>query len=357
MRVLFFGTTKGTACSLHYFTALVRLGHDVIPFDPAYFETHGPVEKLMVRARKGPTAAKVQSVSEALIDVCRNSRFDAVFVMSENFLGEDTIETIKRQSEQPPAFLYHSHDNNFSDGILKPPGFFESLGEYDAVFTTKSQNVERYRSLGANSFFVPSAYEPSVHCPVTDEYSRFPIDFDVTFIGTYDGSRPPLLEAVGWDKLRVWGSDWTRWPGYNAHKERIMPRPIYYFEFADVISRSRIALGLLREEAGDLHTQRTFEIPACGTLQIAPRNDEIESFFEDGKEIVLFSSLEELASKVKYFMKHDAERKKIAKRGFDRVTSEKHTYVDRVDTMLKLSGVVKTKASSRRTTGARRAKS
>ncbi len=360
MRVLFFGTTKGTACSLHYFTSLVRLGHDIVPFDPGYFETKNPIEKLLVRANRGPLRSKVSRVAADLVEICKNSRFDAVFVMSENYLGRDAIETVRRQSAEPPLFLYHSHDNNFADGILKPAGFFEALASYDAVFTTKSQNVERYAGIGQkNAHFIPSAYEPSVHCPVPEAYSRYPMDFDTTFIGTFDKSRPPFLEAAGWERLHVWGSDWARWEGYAAHRERITPRPIYYFEFADVISRSRCALGLLREEAGDLHTQRTFEIPACGTLQIAPRNDEIRSFFDEDKEIVLFGSLEELGEKIAYYLAHDTERKKIAKRGYDRVTSEKHTYADRVETMLKLAGLTKRepKASSRRTSGAGRAKS
>lgn len=338
MRALFFGSTRGTACSLHYFTSLVRLGHEALPFDPEYFAAQGPVERLLIRARKGPTPRKMRRVSEALVRLCRESRFDLVFVMAENFLESETIETIRRASASPPRFLYHSHDNNFAPGILKPPGFFDTLAAYDAVFTTKSQNVARYREIGqTNAHYVPSAYEPTVHHPVPAAYSRYERDFDVTFIGTFDGSRPPLLEAAGWDRLHVWGSDWRRWPDYARHAERITPRPVYYFEFADVLSRSRCALGLLREEAEDRHTQRTFEIPACGALQVAPRNDEILSFFDEGKEIVCFGSREELKEKLDYYLSHETERKRIARAGYERCLAGRHTYVDRVAEMIRLA--------------------
>ena len=69
-------------------------------------------------------------------------------------------------------------------------------------------------------------------------------------------------------------------------------------------------------------------------MQIAPRNDEILGFFEDKKEIVCFSTPEELGEVVSYYLRHESEREAIAKRGYERVTKEKHTYMDRVELMV-----------------------
>lgn len=339
MKALYIGSTRGTSCALHYFTSLVKLGVDVLPFDPEFFVARSLIERLIMRARRGPTFDKIAAISEKILSLCRKNHFDFVFVMAENFVGHVTMEKIRRAVKNPPVFLYHSHDNNFSAGICKPPDFDKTLKAYDFAFTTKSQNVERYHALGqSRAYFIPSAYEPTVHQPIPDNDSRMKtLGIQVSFIGTYDRSRDPIFNQLGWEHLQVWGDYWKRSPHYLKQFSRIHPQAVFYFEFADIISHSKISLGLLREEAGDRHTQRTFEIPACGGLQFAPRNDEIASFFKEGEEIVLFGSVDELRDKIQFFLNNDSLRKKIAQSGYERCLRDKHSYVDRVRTMLEIA--------------------
>jgi len=337
MKVLYVGSTSGTATSLHYFTSLVRLGHQAFPFDPGYFMTSDPLQRLRVRLHRGPLDAKIKQVGEKLVALCLANHFDLVFVMGENFVTPETIAEI-RNKPNPPRFVFHSHDNLFFAGICTPPDVAAMLKGYDLVFTTKSQHVARYRELGvASPHFLPSAYEPSVHHPIKSSESRTVGEWGATFVGTYDRSREKWLSATGWERLHVWGSSWDRYDDLAAKRDRIVTRPLYYFEFADVICHSRIALGLLREEAEDLHTTRTIEIPACGGLQFAPRNSEIQSFFEEGKEIVLFDTTEELKSKVDYYWDRESERKRIALAGMERCLNSGHRYQDRVEEILRLT--------------------
>jgi spore maturation protein CgeB len=208
--------------------------------------------------------------------------------MSQNYIDADTLREMRRIARQPLTLVYHSHDNNFSPGVLSPRDFSHALVEYDHVFTTKSQNVARYQSLGqANAHYLPSAFEPSVHQPIRGKESRYTEKpFEVTFVGTFDSSREPLVEAIGWDRLNVWGNHWKNYSRYDSYYERITTRAVYHHHYADIVSNSQVALGLLRQEAEDLHTQRTFEIPACGALQVAPRNQEITLYFKENKEII-----------------------------------------------------------------------
>lgn len=338
MKVLFIGSTDPHACSQFYYTSLLGVGYEVLPFNPRYFEPKGWVDRLTIKWKKGPSQQKVQAVSDALISLCKKHSFDFILVLAENFLGLDTLNEIRAVSKTSPFIVYHSHDNNFSAGILKPDGFWKILKAYDAVFTTKSQNVAKYKALGqAHSYYIPSAYEPSVHRTIPSaESSLGNSSFDIAFIGTYDHSRQKYLEPLGWERLHVWGDGWKRYRNFNQHASSIVPHAVYYPLFADIISHSKCSLGLLRDEAEDLHTQRTIEIPACGGFQIAPRNEEILSLFEENHEIVCFSSPEELQDKVNYYLEHDKERNSIAQQGLERVTTSGHTYMDRVRTMLDL---------------------
>ena len=55
-----------------------------------------------------------------------------------------------------------------------------------------------------------------------------------------------------------------------------------------------------------------------GLLTFSTRGHKLENLFEEDKEIIFFSSKEELLEKVLYFRNHDAERREIAGRGWER---------------------------------------
>ncbi len=90
---------------------------------------------------------------------------------------------------------------------------------------------------------------------------------------------------------------------------------ISFEEMQEIYSNSSLALNitvlrntyLLKNPIHKIHL-RTFEIPMCGGLEIAPFSDELAGYFEDGKEIVLYKSEEEFISKAKFYTdtKNDA---------------------------------------------------
>jgi spore maturation protein CgeB len=86
---------------------------------------------------------------------------------------------------------------------------------------------------------------------------------------------------------------------------------------------------ILKNPIHKLHL-RTFEIPMCGGIEIASYTDELSDYFEDGKEIVLYKSEEELISKTKFYL--DIRNKdicsKIRENARKRAESE-HTWMCR----------------------------
>lgn len=332
MKILYIGGTSPQACASFYADGLEALGHQVHRIDPGFFRELGFSERLQLKLTKRLPAARVRRINDSLRTLCQKESFDLILNIAENFIDAEFLTNLPGN----PPTIYHSHDNNFSDGILKPAGFFATLPLYTRVFTTKSQNVEKYQALGQkHSAFLPSAYEPRVHRPIPRAESKLgDRNFAITFIGTYDYSRDRYLEAIGWENLFVWGDRWERFKEFSKRQAHITPHAIYHPDFADVISHSQMSVGLLREEAQDLHTQRTLEIPACGALQIAPRNPEILSLFTEDKEIVCFADAAELGEKTRYYLKHPEEAKVLAEAGRRRVTESGHTYLDRVRTML-----------------------
>jgi len=80
---------------------------------------------------------------------------------------------------------------------------------------------------------------------------------------------------------------------------------------------------------------RLFEATACGALMITPYVPYLEELFDLGKEIVIYEDLYDLLDKINYYLKHEGERKKIAKAGQKR-TLRDHTYDKRVDKIIEV---------------------
>jgi spore maturation protein CgeB len=97
----------------------------------------------------------------------------------------------------------------------------------------------------------------------------------------------------------------------------------YRFDF-DPIGGLQAAQGAQRRQI----KARTFEIPACGGFLLTGMADNIEDYYIDGKEIVIFKNLDDLTEKCRYYLNHEEERLAIAEAGYKRTLLE-HTYEKR----------------------------
>ena len=93
--------------------------------------------------------------------------------------------------------------------------------------------------------------------------------------------------------------------------------------------------GLVRRANRDGHVMRTFEVPACAGFLLAERTAEHQEMFEEGREMAFFDSPEELLEKTRYYLAHDAERRRLAEAAHRKVTTGGHTYRDRLVEILR----------------------
>ncbi|UCE99341.1 MAG: glycosyltransferase family 1 protein, partial [Planctomycetota bacterium] len=70
------------------------------------------------------------------------------------------------------------------------------------------------------------------------------------------------------------------------------------------------------------HSDRFINIPACGTFTLAKRVPGYELLFEDGVHMRYFDTIDEFFEVGEWYLKHEAEREKIAKAGMERAHSE-----------------------------------
>jgi hypothetical protein len=139
----------------------------------------------------------------------------------------------------------------------------------------------------------------------------------------------PLVEAGNID-LALYGGYWT-------HTARFRPFARGFAvgrQYRVALHGAAIALCLVRRANRDGHAMRTFEIPACGAFMLAERTEEHLALFREGQEAAFFGSSEELVSKVRYYLAHADERRRIAQAGYNRIVNGGNTYRDRLSELV-----------------------
>lgn len=190
--------------------------------------------------------------------------------------------------------------------------FIKNIPIFDANFVYRPSNVVDYNQAGSPATYIfPPYFLPWTVQPLSSSKSKE----GVVFLGHQDNKRREHINFLldnninlslygDWDLEEL--SDNLQQEGtYRANGDK-------YFE---IIKSSKIALVFLSDLNEDVYTRRCFEIPACETLMICERTQEIQAFFEEDKEAVYFSSKVELLKKVKFYLENDFERNEIAKAG------------------------------------------
>lgn len=263
---------------------------------------------------------------------------DLLFVFKGVMVRNVVLQSIKKLGV--PLFIFypdvdlHLHYRQFRNN------FIHCIPEYDCIFTPKSYHISSLKKYGGKHVeFLPYAYDPWCHYPIPfDERDKLIFKSDIAFIGTWGDHKARLLERLVSGNfnynLIVWGNQWNKLSRNSPLRKYIKFSPATGETQGKIFRYTKIALAFLSPP--DLHTARTFEIPAFGAFMLAERTIEHTNFFCENKEIVCFDDLEELRHHIDYFMENEDRRNAIAHAGYVRVTNGGHSYVDRMKKVLKI---------------------
>jgi spore maturation protein CgeB len=346
IRVLFAGENWHGSNSTSCKRALRALGCDVLDLDdfhylPEWESTSLRIVRRLLRKRLA------DEYSRMLVKRITEFEPQLVFV----FKGAMVRRSVLEHAHQMQALAFNFYpDWNFYDSYRRfGHEYSDCIPAYDCIFTPKSYHFEIYQRYAAKRVeFLPYAYDPWCHFPLdlTDQ-ERVTFASDVAFIGTWGKARAEFLEELvrrGFPyELAIWGNQWDKLAANSPLRRFVKFKPANGSTQAKVFAGTKIALAFVTSP--DLHTARTFEIPAFGAFMLAERTTEHVAFFEEGKEIACFASVAELRSKIDYYLTHDSERMAIAKAGFKRVTQKGNSYVDRMRRVLEIYAESKNQAT------------
>jgi spore maturation protein CgeB len=259
---------------------------------------------------------------------------------------------------------------------------------YDWCLVPEKSRLEDYRAMGANAIYCQEAANPSIYRPY--DLSK---KYEVTFVGQAYGDRPGYIRRLLDNQLepRVFGYGWERYcndwplnrrvakiarrllsreglkaaagrlvrPGANF-KKRITSEPVGEeirlpariigpvlddLAMIQMFSRSKINLGF--SSCGETHAATTrilqirlrdFEVPMSGGFYMVEYMEELEEFYDIGKEIVCYSSADDLVDKIKYYLAHEDEREAIRAAGYKRCLRD-HSWQKRFKTAFQQMGL------------------
>lgn len=107
-------------------------------------------------------------------------------------------------------------------------------------------------------------------------------------------------------------------------------------EMPVIFNQSKINLNITAKSIRSGLSLRIFDVLGCGGFLITNYQTELPEFFEIGKDLVAYDSLENLKELCAYYLKHDDERKEIARNGYEKV-KKLYTYDKLLLRMIDLS--------------------
>jgi glycosyltransferase involved in cell wall biosynthesis len=319
-RILYIGQTwRGGTCN-HRKQALIDLGHEIIEFDTSEYTKHSN-KIVMSLAHRWNRGMPVSNLNRDLCDFVSKGigKFDYVWVDKGKWIYPETLNVLK--SSTHGKLIHYTPDAQIV--INKSRFFKQSLDVYDVLFTTKPFELNLYREMGAkNIHLVNQSYDRRILKPINLSSKQIQVyGSDVGFIGHCQKHYAAKLKTITTisGNVKVWGPGWKKYKRYNNWVNSIFNGDgVWEGDYAIAINAADIGLCLLSKSIPETTTTRTFEIPACRTFMLAERTDEHLSFFEEGKEAEFFSTDEELKEKIKFYLKNEDTRHKIAKAGYQR---------------------------------------
>jgi spore maturation protein CgeB len=335
----------------NFYHSLFNMGHEILYFDfMTLMQEHGK-----------------EWMNRRLLDVVEAEKPDLMFtVLFTEELDKTGIRTISENTDTVTL-------NWFCDDHWRFDNFSRHWAScFNWVITTAKSALPKYREIGYKNV-IKSQWGCN---PFLYRKINLPLKYDVTFVGQPHGDRRrtiQLLREAGID-FRAWGIGWDS--GRLSQEEMIrvfnqsrinlnLSNASVYIQNDPIMNKaigsiarsldfvpfgSRIrTLGahcILAMKSREVKTKnagrtndtcqnnsdqikgRNFEIPGCGGFTLTGKADNLDEYYEIGKEVVCFKDTNDLVDKVHYYLKNEDERMVIAQAGYERTIRE-HTYVHR----------------------------
>lgn len=212
-----------------------------------------------------------------------------------------------------------------------PPDAF--LKGYDLILTSFPHFVPRLRALGVASEYFRIGFDTRV----LEKLGDVAKDVDASFVGgisRHHGKAVPVLEYLARNTpMQFFGYGADSLDADSPIRQRHHGE-VWGLDMYRALARSKVTLNRhINVAENNANNMRLYEATGVGSLLITDRKDNLGEIFEVGKEVVAYSSQEEAAELIRYYLDHPEEAAAIARAGQARTLRE-HTYRHRMEELV-----------------------
>jgi hypothetical protein len=240
-----------------------------------------------------------------------------LFYARPSLLSAATFDLLRKKWKCPLVGLNLDEKMQF----LNYNVFFEKNDNYeywarhfDLNLSNVRAVVDWYGDRNLPVYYMPEGYHPKAECKPPRSDIHF--DYEISFVGSKRPEREKLtaeLRRLG-VPIEPFGTGWER-SAEGAHPERI---------YRASMMNLGIGLASPSERITTLKT-RDFECPGSGSCYLTTFNWELGLYYEIGKDILCYRTIEELIEIFSFYRRRPALCVNIARAAYQRCLNE-HTW-------------------------------
>lgn len=321
----------------HYcIKALEEMGHTVEIFDaPVLYDAYKALKLLKL------DPMHISQIEEGFLNLVNQALWMQIKSFEPNFLlalaqapiGSSLLKKL-RQSNIKTVMWFVEDYCLFTYWKLLAP-----LYDVFAIIQ-KEPFISELHKIGQNNvLYLPLAAQPNIHKKIIlNEKEKKEYGSDIGFLGAGYPNRRIAFRGLSEKNFKIWGSDWEdeKYLQNNIQRngQRISAEEsvkIYNATKININLHSSIHTDKLVSE-GDFVNPRTFELAAIGAFQLVDERKLMNDLFAKD-ELATFNSVQDLYSKIDYFLENENERIKYILKSRERILKE-HTYEKRMEQLI-----------------------
>lgn len=271
-------------------------------------------------------------INSKLVKIALDEKPEMVLVAGGQRIFGKTVEKLKKNNIICVLWT--------TDAPLVFEPILNAAPYYDYIFCQGTEALEILEKSGLrNVYWLPVGCDPLYHKKVqlTESEKKF-FGKDACFVGSFYPNRWNVLKELSDFEIGVWGPGWRKIVNHNKSKMEIFETHLNYATWVKIFNACKIVI-VIHYQDGEIPcyqiSPKVFEALACGSFVLVDRQKDVFSLFDDKHHLAGFDDVNDLRKKIKYYLNNPEQRKRIANAGFREVLT-KHSYIHRLDTMLKI---------------------
>jgi len=325
MKIAIVGAFHGTHVGGSLARAAERAGLETLLFDTANAKGPAMLSSIIHRFA-GHRPAYLDRFSSAVAERCMSDGAAVLIATGAASLNASALSALKVHGVRSINF---STDDPF--GSQGSGWHREALPHYDVVCTPRTANIGDLQALGCAVEYLPFGYDEKYCFPIA---SAPEVEgHDALFVGGGDRDRLEFVEAYlrAGGTIALAGAYWSRFTRTKSLSLGIKNPE----EVRRLTASAKVNICLVRRTNRDGHVMRSFEMAAIGGCMLVEDTEEHRVIFGPNDVCVrYFRGPEEAAREVFRLIGDEASRRRLKLAVREHIVVGKHTYFDRLQTML-----------------------